>query len=100
MLRAGLVWSITFLAVGCGGTEEARLDHDAGEDAAIDAGDGDADADADGDADPPGCGDGVLDDDEACDDGNEVDTDGCLSDCTEARCGDGVVFDGREACDD
>jgi cysteine-rich repeat protein len=31
---------------------------------------------------PPGCGDGHLDPDEACDDGNDNPFDGCLPDCT------------------
>jgi cysteine-rich repeat protein len=31
---------------------------------------------------PVGCGDGMLDADEACDDGNDVDADGCNVDCT------------------
>ncbi|MBN2193881.1 MAG: DUF4215 domain-containing protein [Polyangiaceae bacterium] len=65
------------------------------------------------------CGDGVLDDDEKCDDGNEVGGDGCSADCrliagfvcpepgapclaiAEAVCGDGVLdSDDGEACDD
>ena len=37
---------------------------------------------------------------EACDDGNRVQTDTCLNDCTSARCGDAIVQDGVEACDD
>ena len=37
------------------------------------------------------CGDGLVQEGELCDDGNEVDTDGCLSGCVPARCGDGVV---------
>ena len=37
---------------------------------------------------------------EDCDDGNDVDTDGCRNDCTEARCGDGVINEGVEECDD
>jgi len=37
---------------------------------------------------------------EACDDGNEVDTDACRNLCESARCGDGVVQEGVEACDD
>lgn len=45
-----------------------------------------------------GCGDDVLDDDEACDDGNDVADDGCTA-CALDDCGDGVVGDG-EACDD
>lgn len=30
---------------------------------------------------PPGCGDGVVDPDEECDDGNDMDGDGCNNDC-------------------
>ena len=36
---------------------------------------------------------------EACDDGNEVDGDGCNADCSFARCGDGRL-DRNEQCDD
>ena len=48
---------------------------------------------------PDTCGNGALDPGEACDDGNPIDTDGCLSTCAAARCGDGVraAFEG---CDD
>jgi cysteine-rich repeat protein len=45
------------------------------------------------------CGDGVLTPGEACDDGNADDGDACLSSCQGARCGDGVVWRGRELCD-
>ena len=49
----------------------------------------------------PVCGDGVVNvTGEQCDDGNAVDTDGCLSTCVLARCGDGLVQAGVEACDD
>jgi fibro-slime domain-containing protein len=65
---------------------------------------------------PPGCGNGVLTPDEACDDGNTADMDGCLGNCLGvdagftcpkpgeacrpfARCGDGVVAF-PEQCDD
>tara|TARA_B000000557_G_C20788753_1_gene449992 strand:+ start:303 stop:1328 length:1026 start_codon:yes stop_codon:yes gene_type:complete len=37
---------------------------------------------------------------EACDDGNDVETDACLNDCIVAECGDGFVHEGVEACDD
>lgn len=50
----------------------------------------------------PGCGDGVLDPDEACDDGegnSDVAADACRSSCLLPACGDGVV-DAGEACDD
>jgi fibro-slime domain-containing protein len=65
---------------------------------------------------PPGCGDKTLTQDEACDDGNKEDGDGCAANCLSvapgytcsppgepcrpfARCGDGVVAD-AEPCDD
>ena len=64
---------------------------------------------------PPGCGDGALTSDEACDDGNTQSGDGCNSVCVVergyscaspgkpcraiARCGDGIVAD-TEPCDD
>ncbi len=65
---------------------------------------------------PAGCGDGVLTDDEACDDGNRYDGDGCAGNCLApergfscaipgqlclpiAVCGDGIVA-GSEQCDD
>ena len=46
------------------------------------------------------CGDGVIDPGEACDDGNDDDTDTCLTTCERASCGDGFVLDGAEECDD
>jgi cysteine-rich repeat protein len=46
------------------------------------------------------CGDGVVDDGEACDDGNDADDDDCLAACVAAACGDGVVRTGVEQCDD
>lgn len=49
---------------------------------------------------PPACGSGVIGPGEECDDGNDVDEDDCLNDCTAASCGDGVVWAGMEECDD
>ena len=46
------------------------------------------------------CGDGFIQGDEACDDGNSDDTDSCRNNCQLAACGDDVVAVGREACDD
>jgi len=46
------------------------------------------------------CGDGVVGPGEACDDGNDVDTDACLSTCVLASCGDGYLHAGVEQCDD
>jgi cysteine-rich repeat protein len=50
------------------------------------------------------CGNGDVDEDEECDDGNLNPQDGCLPNCTEAQCGDGVVqltpASAAEECDD
>jgi cysteine-rich repeat protein len=48
---------------------------------------------------PAVCGNGVLDPSEACDDGNDDNTDTCLDTCELASCGDGYVGPG-EGCDD
>jgi len=45
------------------------------------------------------CGNGVDDPGEECDDGNNVDGDGCQSNCLLPACGDGSV-DAGEECDD
>jgi cysteine-rich repeat protein len=49
---------------------------------------------------PANCGDGVVQNDEGCDDGNGEDGDDCPSSCEAARCGDGFVHEGIESCDD
>ncbi len=51
---------------------------------------------------PPGCGDGVLDADEACDDGpanSDIRPDACRTHCQLPTCGDGAT-DAGEGCDD
>jgi cysteine-rich repeat protein len=54
-----------------------------------------------------GCGNGILEDGEICDDGNLVNTDACTDVCRSAACGDGATRTdieegqpGYEACDD
>jgi cysteine-rich repeat protein len=47
-----------------------------------------------------GCGDGIVNLGEECDDGNAVNTDACLDTCKSATCGDGFVQEGVEECDD
>ena len=52
-------------------------------------------------ADDPRCGDGIVQDGEACDDGDaNADDAGCTSTCALAVCGDGLLWAGQEACDD
>ncbi len=46
------------------------------------------------------CGNGITEADEACDDGNQVDDDGCTNGCTLPSCGDGILQQPREECDD
>ena len=46
-----------------------------------------------------GCGNGVKENAEQCDDGNKVNGDGCDANCTASACGNGVEA-GAEACDD
>ncbi len=48
----------------------------------------------------PMCGNGVVEGIEECDDGNDDETDDCLSTCVQASCGDGFVWADVEACDD
>ncbi len=48
----------------------------------------------------PFCGNGNLDDLEECDDGNNIDGDGCEADCTAPICGDGDINQPFEECDD
>jgi uncharacterized repeat protein (TIGR01451 family) len=52
----------------------------------------------------PECGDGIIDDGEECDDGennSDTDPDACRTDCTLPFCGDGVLDPGNgEECDD
>ena len=50
----------------------------------------------------PSCGDGVMDSNEECDDGNQNDDeipDACRTNCLNAYCGDGVVDPYYEECD-
>jgi len=57
---------------------------------------------ADAGAPGPTCGDGVVDHDEVCDDGNTVSGDGCSADCkSDETCGNGIVdVAAGETCDD
>jgi cysteine-rich repeat protein len=46
------------------------------------------------------CGDGITRDDEQCDDGNTTDGDGCGASCRLEFCGDGIANNVTEQCDD
>ncbi len=89
---------------------------DGGVQAPVDLGSCSDEPDAAGCSGPPGCGNGELTADEACDDGNRDDGDGCAADCLSVQpgyscnpvgvpchpisvCGDGLVS-AQEACDD
>ncbi len=79
--------SLLFLLIACGGSDKLSPP-------------GQSDSSSDSWI-SPGCGDGILDDDEECDEGprNGGDPDACRADCTLARCADHIV-DSDEACDD
>ena len=50
---------------------------------------------------PVECGNGMIERDEECDDGDgNGDTLACKADCTSNVCGDGAVYEGVEECDD
>ncbi len=51
---------------------------------------------------PRGCGNGIVEPGEVCDDGNQLSGDGCRGDCkSNEQCGNGVVdTDEHETCDD
>ena len=55
-----------------------------------------------GNGDSHACGDGIVNGNEQCDDGNTVSGDGCSSVCTKelGKCGDGIVDVATETCDD
>jgi cysteine-rich repeat protein len=53
---------------------------------------------SDDDSSDHSCGDGIVDPDEQCDDGNTIDWDACSNACTLPQCGDGQIQTG-EACD-
>ncbi len=48
----------------------------------------------------PSCGNGILDPNEQCDDGNNTSGDGCSAVCIDEYCGDGIINDVNETCDD
>lgn len=80
-------------------TEEGTGDAETG-DGDGDGDPGDGDGDGDGDGGEAMCGNGLVEGDEQCDDGNDVGTDECLVSCQLPGCGDGLVWKGHEACDD
>jgi cysteine-rich repeat protein len=88
VIEGGDSTSSTGGAVGTGPSEGS----DAGGSGAVDDSTG---------APEPICGNGVVEGDEACDEGDANAFDGeCVVDCTVARCGDGFVQTGVEQCDD
>lgn len=48
----------------------------------------------------PICGNSVLEEGEQCDDGNKNNNDSCLTNCLFNTCGDGILFEEMEECDE
>jgi len=102
MMRRSGLWLVLMLIVACGRVRYADDVYPRGLDSGMDAA-MDAAVDAPDDVPPlvtsATCGDGVVEGDEVCDDGNTEGGDGCAATC-DAReiCGDGVVS--GEECDD
>lgn len=46
------------------------------------------------------CGNNIIENGEQCDDGNDINTDNCLTNCLFNTCGDGIINLGVEECDD
>ncbi|HVV88610.1 MAG TPA: DUF4215 domain-containing protein [Kofleriaceae bacterium] len=109
-LALALLLALAVSAAGCGDNRDCvgqQCNQQAVEQCDVpgdEDGDGLADcADPDCDTAPecqPMCGNGDVEQGEACDDGNQVDTDACTNVCEAARCGDGIVEAGVEECDD
>ncbi len=97
--RSWLLWVGLF---GCFNPVDAVTDSaDASTAGTVTAGTGTTRAsEASGASEGARCGDGVEQPPEECDDGNPDDTDDCTSSCSDARCGDGKVWAGKEECDD
>lgn len=49
---------------------------------------------------PAECGNGTVEAGEACDDGNQTQTDACKNNCQFNVCGDGYLYSNQEQCDD
>jgi cysteine-rich repeat protein len=99
-------WSLLVAIAGCVAVVEFQPVAESGlqcEDGLDNDGDGLTDCEDPGCATRPacsGCGNGILDPGEQCDDGNTVPDDGCSPDCRlDVVCGNGVVDPG-ELCDD
>ncbi len=113
VLGLTLVWT-----AGCG-DDSGTGDGGTADASGLDGGDsdgGDNDGGTQGDAGPPVCGDGERTSEEACDDGNTTDGDGCAGDCSAVEenyacpipgqdcvlivvCGNARI-EGSETCDD
>jgi cysteine-rich repeat protein len=83
------------LVASCGDDDCAALSNCGDSGAGAEGGGTTAASGSGGQGDP--CGNGDLDQGEECDDGNTVDGDTCRADCSEPRCGDGIV-DAGEIC--
>ncbi|MFO7567813.1 MAG: DUF4215 domain-containing protein [Enhygromyxa sp.] len=82
-------------------SQETDEDESEGDGEGADESEGESEGEGEGDEPSFACGDGVVEGDEECDDGNEVDDDGCSNACTLPACGDGIIqAELGETCDD
>ena len=87
-------------SIGSGGTTEASSTTDAST-SSVDTSSSSPAADGSSSGGAPVCGNGIVEPDEECDDGEaNADTAACTLACLAAACGDGLVYEGVEACDD
>ncbi|MDP2342164.1 MAG: DUF4215 domain-containing protein [Deltaproteobacteria bacterium] len=95
LLTCWIPWCFVLLSGGCFGGEVCDDEVDNDGDGLLDCRDPACSLFAE----CTSCGDGLLDDAEACDDGDRDDNDGCSSRCELEDCGDGRVAS-NEQCDD
>jgi hypothetical protein len=104
ILSLASILPVFLSASGCSLSVKGTGSPDSGLPDGRDAVEADVDAAGDHEGIPPGCGNGTVGDGEECDDGNDVNGDGCDVDCSyschnDDECSDGNECNGIEVCD-